>query len=34
MDTSKLDVIMGIIAILIVIGGMLMLLNGVSKMGE
>jgi len=32
MDTTKLDTIMGIVAILIVVGGMLMLFNGVKGM--
>jgi len=32
MDTTKLDTIMGIVAIIIVIGGMLMLFNGVKGM--
>jgi hypothetical protein len=31
---NKLDLILGIIAILILIGGLIMLLSGVSKMND
>jgi len=34
MNTNSLDLILGILAILIVIGGLIMLLSGVSKMND
>nr|WP_201150106.1 NAD synthetase [Cyanobacterium sp. IPPAS B-1200] len=34
MDTSKLDAVLGIIALLIVIGGLIMLFSGVNNMND